>query len=141
VPTLRALTVRLYLDENVNRQLGLILLALGFDVVFARDVLPPHTSDHIHLATAARSGRILLTHDRDYQLLHCAWRDWFNEYLQAPLPRHGGLLLIPQHPVLSLFDAVAVVRGFLEDATVGSYANRLFEWTANSGWLELEVRV
>jgi len=36
--------VLLYLDENVNRQFGLMLLALGYDVVFARDVHPAHTS-------------------------------------------------------------------------------------------------
>ncbi|HKG24821.1 MAG TPA: DUF5615 family PIN-like protein [Thermomicrobiales bacterium] len=132
--------VLLYLDENVNRQFGLMLLALGYDVVFARDVHPAHTSDHIHLAWATTSGRVLITHDRDYRLLHCAWCDWFREFAQSPLPRHAGIVMIPQDPVLPRGDAVAVVRSLLENATAESLTNRRFDWTATYGWQELDAR-
>ena len=128
------MAVLLYLDENVNRQVGMLLLALGFDVVFARDVHPPHTSDHIHLAWATSSGRILVSHDKDYVLLHRAWIDWFREFGQQPYPRHAGILLIPQHPVVTLPEAVAILRGLLEDARMESLANRLYDWTVNDVW-------
>jgi uncharacterized protein DUF5615 len=133
-------TVLLYLDENVDRQVGLLLLALGFDVVFAREVHPPHTSDHIHLASATNSGRILVSHDRDYILLHGAWYDWFRECGQPPHPSHAGILLIPQRPVVSRSDAVAIEQTLLEGKTMESFANRLFDWTANDGWKELDIR-
>ena len=132
---------QLYLDENVNRQMGLMLIALGFNVVFARDIHPPHTSDHVHLAWATKSGRILVTHDRDYRLLHVAWCDWFRDFGQVPAPRHVGILIIPQDPVLPKEDAVRVVQSLLSDATAKSLANRLFDWTALYGWQELDVRV
>jgi hypothetical protein len=132
-------TIPIYLDENVNRQFGMMLLAIGFNVVFARDIHPPHTSDHIHLAWATKSGRVLITHDRDYLLLHRAWHDWFREFGQAPVPRHSGIVMIPQDPVLPKSSAVTIVQQLLEDAA-DSLANRLLEWTARRGWQEFEVR-
>jgi hypothetical protein len=131
-------TVLLYLDENVNRQLGLLLLALGFDVVFARNLHPPHTSDHIHLASATRDGRILISHDRDYLLLHRAWRDWFKDFGPSPPPRHAGILLIPQEPVIPKSDAAMILRTLLGSAAGEAFSSRLLDWTARYGWQELD---
>jgi hypothetical protein len=130
----------LYLDENVNRQVGLLLLALGFDVVFAPYVHSPHTSDHIHLASATSSGRILVSHDRDYVLLHRVWIDWFTEFGQQPFPRHAGILLIPQHPFLVLPEAVTILRDLLAKAQADAFANRLYDWTADDGWQEFGIQ-
>ena len=138
-PVQHAVTIPIYLDENVNRQFGLMLHALGFNVIFARDVHPPHTSDHIHLAWATKAGRLLITHDRDYLLLHRAWHDWFREFGHSPIPRHSGIVMIPQDPVLPKANAVTVVLQLFE-YSAASFANRLLEWSATRGWQEFEVR-
>jgi hypothetical protein len=67
------------------------------DAALARSWLPSDTSDHVHLATATRLGRVVLTDDRrDLPLLHRARRDCLAEYLGAGAPRHTEILAIPQ---------------------------------------------
>jgi Domain of unknown function (DUF5615) len=127
----------IYLDENIDRLLGVLLLLLGYDIAYARELHPSHSSDHIHLAFAARTGRILVTHDRgDFQLLHRAWCDWFAEFAALPPSRHGGILLLPQSPVLNTSQAATIVHAFLADASPSTLSNRLYEWTATDGWRE-----
>jgi hypothetical protein len=81
-------------------------------------------------------GRVLVSHDRDYVLLHRAWGDWFSQVEQPPSPRDAGIVLIPQHPVLSLAGTVEMLKVFLGDIAQESFANRLYDWTANDGWQE-----
>jgi hypothetical protein len=81
-----------------------------------------------------------VSHDRDYVLLHRAWIDWFREFRQRSYPRHAGILLIPQHPILTLPEAVAILRGVLENASAESFTNRLYDWTANDDWQEFGIQ-
>ncbi len=57
-------------DENFEDEIVDALVALGHDVVTARAAGVSNTPDADVLAHAAASGRIVLTHDRDYHKLH-----------------------------------------------------------------------
>jgi hypothetical protein len=51
--------------------------------------------DYEHLSLAARSNRILVTHDREhFQILHGAWVTWARDWEVSH--RHGGILIIEQ---------------------------------------------
>lgn len=59
-------------DENFEDEVVVALLALGHDVVTARAAGLSRTPDPAVLAHATTSGRVVLTHDRDYHKLHKA---------------------------------------------------------------------
>ena len=64
----------LYLDEDVDILLMLLLQARGFDVLTARDAHMLRRSDEQQLAYAASVDRALLTHNRvDFEDLHTAY--------------------------------------------------------------------
>lgn len=125
-----------YLDENVSLGMIALLQARGHQVIVARRLLPERTSDHHHLAMATRSGWVLVTHDRgDYLLLHRAWRDWFTEWGTPPVPKHAGIIRIPQPPTLSAEQAAALLAAFFagenrDDEVEGGFV----EWTPVHGW-------
>ena len=92
----------LYLDEGLSVQTDRRLVDLGDDVIDARSVVRDGTSDHQHLLIATRFRRILVTHNRvDFELLHHAWVDWFQELANEPRPVHAGIVIIPQPPLVS----------------------------------------
>src|SRR6266508_5562146 len=127
-----------YLDEDVSGISGRRLIFLGDDALDARGVLLYATKDHQHLAMAARLGRVLVTHNADdYELLHLAWREWFDEFGQSPSPEHAGILLLPQPPELSAIDIADLVHVFVEELTMAGLRNRMFQWTKASGWQEI----
>lgn len=127
-----------YLDENVSSELAPLLNARGHDAMIARDALPEGTSDHLHVAYAARRGRILVTHnDGDFRLLHGAWRDWFDEWGPRPRPNHAGMLSIPQKPRLSVVNAANLIHGLVELSADGdALVNRFLSWSLEDGWQE-----
>jgi hypothetical protein len=57
-------------DENFEDEVVLALVGLGHDVVTVRATGLGGHSDQAVLAAATADGRIVLTHDRDYQKLH-----------------------------------------------------------------------
>ncbi|MEA2524717.1 MAG: hypothetical protein QOG89_1231 [Thermomicrobiales bacterium] len=128
----------LYLDEGLSNITDKRLVRLGDDVLDARSVVRDGTSDHHHLSTATRLGRILVTHNRaDFELLHLAWKDWFVEFAIPPHPKHGGIVIVPQPPVVSAEDVADLIHAFVNDESRGGLANRLFLWEIPSAWREI----
>jgi len=79
---------RFYLDEDVPHTTASFGVALGLDILSARDAQPSLPQDDpIHLGTAARDGRIMVTYNRNDFLV--ATRDAFG----AGGP-HAGLLIL-----------------------------------------------
>lgn len=80
-----------YLDHDVAQDLRNALQSLGHDVVTSQQLGQAAASDPQQLLTAARAGRILVTHNRkDYELLTDAWATWTMPF------NHAGVLVIPQ---------------------------------------------
>lgn len=116
---------RIYLDENISRDVLTDLSRRGHDVVEGRTIAGVSASDHVHLATSARLRRMLITsNERDFRLLHHAWKDWFAEWTQPPFPEHAGIVVIPQPPVLASIDASQMIADDLANVS-GSVTNRL----------------
>jgi hypothetical protein len=127
----------LYLDEGLSAQTDRRLVTHGNDVVYARSVVRDGTSDHLHLLIATQLGRILVTHNRtDFELLHFAWQDWFASLGPTPRPMHGGIVIVPQPPLVDAHDAADLVHTFVNDPMRAQLANRLFVWGIASGWTE-----
>jgi predicted nuclease of predicted toxin-antitoxin system len=79
---------RFYLDEDVPHATAEIGSSLGLEVVAAKDAQPSLPQDDpIHLQTAARDRRIMVTYNRDDFL--AATRDSF-----AAGEPHAGLLIL-----------------------------------------------
>jgi hypothetical protein len=127
-----------YQEEPVSDLTAARLVELGHSNVDAKQILPRGTSDHTHLATAARLRRILLTiNSKDFRLLHAAWRDWFLEWGEPPYPRHAGILIIPQPPSRSPIAGAELVHALVASLTAGeSLDHRLFWWSSGLGWRE-----
>jgi hypothetical protein len=84
---------RFYLDEDVPHGAAGIGLALGLDIIAAKDVQPSLPQDDpVHLQTAALDGRVMVTYNRDDFIL--ATRDAF----AAGLPHAGVLILTRKLP-------------------------------------------
>jgi hypothetical protein len=59
-------------DQNFEDEVVLALIALGHDTVTARALGLDRATDPAVLAAATTDGRAVLTHDRDFRLLHRA---------------------------------------------------------------------
>ncbi|MGH2557954.1 MAG: DUF5615 family PIN-like protein [Thermomicrobiales bacterium] len=129
-----------YFDENTSKATARLLAELGHSVIEARSVLPSGSSDHLHLAMGTRLRRILVTGDfADFRLLQRAWRDWFTEWGTPPQPRHAGILIIKQPPILEADDAATMIHTFVTGlASVELLANRCHQLRPPRGWHEIE---
>jgi hypothetical protein len=79
---------RFYLDEDVPYTSAEVGAALGLDLVAAKDTQPSLPQDDpVHLRTAAKDRRIMVTYNRDDFLV--ATRDAFTS--SGP---HAGLLIL-----------------------------------------------
>jgi len=79
---------RFYLDEDVPHTTAVVGAALGLDILAARDAQPSLPQDDtLHLETAARDRRIMVTYNRDDFLV--ATRAAF-----ATSSPHAGLLVL-----------------------------------------------
>lgn len=128
-----------YLDEDVSLRLVPALEALSHGVLAAKRSAPCGIPDHEQFAIAVRAGRILVTHNEDdFLSLHRAWRDWFAEWGTPPLPRHAGIIALPQSPILNT-EAAAVVLDQLVSALEGAgpLDNRFYHWSIAGGWEEI----
>jgi predicted nuclease of predicted toxin-antitoxin system len=67
--------VRFFLDHDVPRQIAEVLQRHGHDVVVLKEALPVETPDEDVIGHAARSGRILITCNRDDFLVLAAGRE------------------------------------------------------------------
>jgi hypothetical protein len=91
------LTLRLYLDEDVDTSLGTLLARDGFDVLTTRDAgrAAQGIEDEAQLEFAASVGRAIFTHNtNDYVLLAHEW---------AKAGRvHFGIIVSPRHDTMEL---------------------------------------
>jgi hypothetical protein len=62
--------IRFYADVHVPRSVTLALRRRGVDVLTAQDIDMAAATDPEHLARATSEGRILVTQDADFLVLH-----------------------------------------------------------------------
>ncbi|MEO8456647.1 MAG: DUF5615 family PIN-like protein [Chloroflexota bacterium] len=86
-----AVTAELYLDENVNVELAPTLRLRGFDVVTAQAARMLAKPDEEHLEFAVSQGRVLFTHDRDFQAISRTW--------SAQSRVHHGIFIAGHHDI------------------------------------------
>lgn len=85
--------------------------------------------DEAHLALAARSGWILVTHNAgDFRLLHAAWRLWAREW--GVERRHTGILIL--FPPVAPRHAAHEIHSLL--GTESDLAGELWTWRRQAGW-------
>lgn len=84
-----------YVDNDVAQEVAGLLSSDGHSVVTARDLQREADTDDEQLLVAAESGRVFLTHsERDFVLLHDAWRRWSAAW--GVSARHSGIVIVPQ---------------------------------------------
>ena len=129
---------RFALDENVSRDVALVLRAEGHEIESAVELGRLRLSDVQVLVRAAEASQVLVTHNRrDFVALHEAWMAWRSRWereveraVGAPVPfsHHSGIVLVPG---LSSHELAVALRQF--DGLYGPLDDRLFEWSANGG--------
>ena len=128
--------VRFYLDENVSEKLIPALRDQHHDVTSAIQSGQRTVSDALLLLDAARHGRIFITHnDRDFKLLHEAWRAWSTAWNGEEAARHAGILIIRTSNQTVVPVIVDAIQRLLP--TVDTFENRLFRWNIRDDWHEV----
>jgi predicted nuclease of predicted toxin-antitoxin system len=118
-----------YLDHDVPNDLAAFLQAAGHSAVTVRNLGTRRDKDSQHLLAAARSGRILITHNRDdYVLLQDAWVRWSVAW--SVNPSHAGILIIPQ---MSARRMSAEIVSLVDSGPV--LTNALYVWDRTAGWV------
>ena len=104
------LSIRPYLDHNMDPRLATDLHRHGFDVTYAREVGNERATDEEHLTWATERGRTVVTFDRrDFRVLAEQWgeqgRDHAGIIFAVAPPRltYGQIL----RRLLALLDAVS----------------------------------
>ena len=116
---IEGLTLRLYLDHNVQLDLAAVLRRHGFDAVHAREVGMAGAADPAHLSWATAQGRTVFTYDRvDFALLD-------EEWLVAGRS-HAGIVVSIAPPRLPFRLVVRRLLVFLDRVTTDEAVNRLF---------------
>ena len=121
----------LHLDQNVSSQFGPLLRVAGHDVIETRAIGRPRATDDELLLFAANARRIFVTHnEKDFILLHDAWRRWSSAWGVAVF--HAGILVLPQPPRLTIERAATELDRFL--ATEPQLASTLYFYRPTGGW-------
>ena len=121
--------VSLYANHNFARPAVEALRRRGYDVVASREIALDRAFDDEQLLYAARTGRVLLTHDvEDYQLLHDAWRRWAVEW--GVERHHAGILILPQEWPHER--KASEIDRFLR--TGPDLVNQLYRWQPITDW-------
>lgn len=124
---------RFYLDHNVENRLARLLNEHGHNATTALAEGTMTLRDGAHLLFAARSTRIIVTHNKkDYVELHHAWLEWTAAWNVRE--RHSGIIIIPQNADWDLYRIANQVESIGESIT--SLEGRLMRWTPSSGWIE-----
>ena len=79
------LVLKFHLDEHVSPAIAAGLRRRGIDVTTTREVGLQGADDTDHIAFALPAGRVIVTHDEDYLMLH------------AQGVRHAGIAYCHQH--------------------------------------------
>ncbi len=82
-------------DHNVALRVATLLRERGHAAVTARDLGLERAGDDEHLLVCAERGWILVTdNEKDFALLHDAWRRWATAWRASRA--HAGILVCPQ---------------------------------------------
>lgn len=123
--------VDFYLDNDVSRELAVLLGGMGHHVTMTRDLRHFRAGDDAQLLTATHNRWVLLTFNRrDFVMLHDAWITWPAAFGIA-LPAHPGILVLD--PV-SATQLASVIVTLLAKTRDGPLANNLFWWHRHDGW-------
>lgn len=122
---------RLYLDNNVSRDVQRFLLEYGHDVQRARQFQGMHrATDAYQLLFAVQLGAVMITHDRaDFMLLHDAWRRCPDAW-GGHLDHHGILILLQERSPQN--NAASVHERLIDGSPL---RNELHEWRSTGGWV------
>lgn len=114
-----------YIDENVNADVAVILRASGYRVHTTGGEGRLGATDHAQLHLAATRGWVFVTNNRrDLSMLHEAWVMW------GVAPPHGGILTMDQGPVARVL--AGAIHALLRDTPL--LINVRFDWRAIEGW-------
>ena len=126
----------LYFDHNISRDVRVLLEQSGHRVLATREIGHERLPDDAQLLFAAKSGRIIVTHNRnDFQMLHDAWLTWPAAFGMS-LPAHPGVLVLDQAPSTTL---ATVLVDFLDATAAERIANALFWWHRHDGWRQRDT--
>jgi hypothetical protein len=101
-----------YSDADVHGPLLEALRSRGWDVVRAIDRYPEGTSDAVHFARAAEENRVLISNDRDMEIIAVRWLREGRSF--------RGLILWPQehYKRMSYGTLVAMIETLTEPFTI-----------------------
>jgi len=115
--TSKTLFIRLYLDEDIVKNVAPALRARGFDAISVHELSHYGWSDAEHLTYAAAERRAIFTFNApDYITLH-------KDYLAKRKP-HAGIIVSKQHPIR---ETIRRLLGLLNRVTAGEMQNQ-FWW-------------
>jgi len=121
-----------YLDNDVSSELTANLQARGHDVLHTRTSGRSRASDDEQLLTATQLRRILVTHnERDFLLVHHAWRRW-PRALSVTWPPHPGILVIPQPPQFAVEHGAEQLDRLVRSGR--TLTNELYRFRMISSW-------
>lgn len=92
--------MKFYLDEDLSWKIAEIARGMGADIVTAHECGNHGSDDEIHLLAAARTGRRLVTRNRDHFVALSV------RFLEEDLP-HAGVLVVPYTMPADRFGLVA----------------------------------
>jgi hypothetical protein len=96
--------IRFHLDENVDHAIADGLQRHGVDVTVPADAGLLRATDDVHLAFGRDNGRVVMTHDDDFLVLH-----------SQGIP-HAGIAYCPPdtHPIGYILQALLLIWGVME---------------------------
>jgi hypothetical protein len=96
--------IRFHLDENVDHAVADGLQRHGVDVTVTSEVGLRRAIDEVQLAFARDNGRVLVTHDEDFLVLHSQGHP------------HAGIAYCPPdtHPLGDIIHALLLIWGAME---------------------------
>ena len=83
------MALKFYTDTHIAKAVIQQLRARGVDIVRCQEVGMADAGDEEHLRYAAAQGRILVSQDGDFTIIHAEWR-------QAGRA-HAGIMRVPPH--------------------------------------------
>jgi hypothetical protein len=118
---------RFHVDANVAIPFADLLSAQGHDVATARQLSLANAPDDKHLLDAAQANRVVITHnEKDFILLHGAWRRWSAAWGIAAITQHAGILVLPVESRTRSRGQVTAIERLVADR--GSLVNELHVW-------------
>ncbi|MFN8527842.1 MAG: DUF5615 family PIN-like protein [Anaerolineae bacterium] len=76
-----------YADTHIAKAIAEQLRANGVDIVRCEEVKMAESSDEAHLEYATQAGRVMITQDADFAMLHRRWQESGRQ--------HRGIVRVP----------------------------------------------